>query len=82
VENGITVLGPVNVPASIAYHASQLYSRNLTTLLKEIISEGTLTLDQDDEIVAATLILRDGSCPDKELAETLGVSFHTAEEAK
>ena len=73
VENGVSVVGAVNVPATIAYHASQLYSRNIAALLKEIVSNGSLALDQDDEIVAATLVLRQGRTPNPDLAKTLGI---------
>lgn len=54
---GVNVVGPVNVPSTIPYHASQMYAKNLTTLLAEIVDEeGNLTLNLEDEVVAGTLI--------------------------
>lgn len=80
VENGVTIVGPVNVASTIAHNASQLYSRNVTTLLKEFASEDGLDLTKEDEILEATLVLKNGTCPDPQLAETIGVPV--AEEAK
>ena len=54
--DGVKILGPVNVAAGIAHHASQLYSKNITSFLETIISEGQLNINRDDEIVAATLV--------------------------
>jgi H+-translocating NAD(P) transhydrogenase subunit alpha len=53
---GVRILGPVNVPAGIAHHASQLYSKNITTFLEIILTDGTVNIDKEDEIVAATMM--------------------------
>jgi NAD(P) transhydrogenase subunit alpha len=58
--NGVTILGPVNLASTLATHASQLYSRNMQTLLDYLIHDGALTLDMDDEIVRGTTIVKDG----------------------
>ena len=61
VENGVTILGPVNLPATIPYHASQMYARNIATFLKNMMTkEGQLNINLEDEIVRETLIARDG----------------------
>ncbi len=59
-EYGVTILGPTNLPATVPYHASQMYSRNITTFLKYIIKDKALHLPPDDEIVRDTLLTRDG----------------------
>ncbi len=59
-EYGVTILGPTNLPATVPYHASQMYSRNITTFLKYIIKDGVLNLPADDEVVRDTLLTRDG----------------------
>lgn len=56
----MTILGPTNLPATVPYHASQMYSRNVTTFLKYIIKDKALHLPPDDEIVRDTLLTRDG----------------------
>jgi NAD(P) transhydrogenase subunit alpha len=58
--NGVLILGPLNLASTLATHASQLYSRNLQTLLDYLIHDGVLTLDMDDEIVRGTTIVKDG----------------------
>ena len=60
VHNGVTILGPLDLPAEIPYHASQLYSKNISTFLLSLIREGKLHLDMEDEVVNKTLAARDG----------------------
>jgi NAD(P) transhydrogenase subunit alpha len=60
VEAGVTVLGPVNLPSSVAFHASQMYGRNVTTLLQHLAKDGRLALDPQDEIAGAMLVVHDG----------------------
>jgi NAD(P) transhydrogenase subunit alpha len=55
-EHGVVIIGAVNLPATIPYHASQMYSKNLETLLKHLAPEGTLHLDASDEITGAMLL--------------------------
>ncbi len=68
------VIGVVNVPSSIAYHASQLYSRNITTFVRSIVTEGEFSYSRDDEVVAATLVIENGHAPDAEIASVLQVA--------
>ena len=72
VRHGVTIAGPINAASALAYHASQLYSKNITTFLLSMIREGRLVLDPDDEIVAATLVFRSGEIPNAEIRERLG----------
>ncbi len=59
VHQGVLILGPVNLPAELPAHASQLYSRNLTTFVAHLVKDGALR-DDDDEIVKGTLVARGG----------------------
>ena len=67
VRHGVTIRSPLNLPAHMAEHASQLYARNVQELLGLLISDGTdggsasLRLDFDDEIVAGACVTRDGA---------------------
>lgn len=60
VHGGVRVLGPVNLVSTVPLHASQMYSRNVTTLLKHLIKEGALALDLDDEITRGALVTHAG----------------------
>jgi NAD(P) transhydrogenase subunit alpha len=60
-RHDVKILAPLNVPSTMAEHASQLYARNISALLGLMISEtGTLELDFDDEVIAGACITRDG----------------------
>ena len=67
VHQGVTIIGDTNLPASMAATASKLYSKNLCAILTLIIQEGALTIDMDDEVVAAALIVHNGTILRKEL---------------
>ena len=56
VEHGVTVARPVNLPATVPYHASQMYARNIVTLLKNMVNkEGNLNIDTDRRDHARTV---------------------------
>ena len=57
--NGVEIVGPLNLPSSMAGHASQLYARNVTALLTHLAPEGTLNLDWNDEITAGACVTRE-----------------------
>jgi len=61
VRQGVTILGPTNLAASVPKHASQMYARNITTLLTYLVKDGKLRLDTSDEIVCETLVTLDGA---------------------
>ena len=58
VREGVTIVGLTNLASSMPYHASQLYSRNVTALLLHLAPEGELTLDFEDEITAGACVTR------------------------
>jgi len=59
-HQGVTILGPVNLPATVPLHASQMYSRNVATFIGSITKDGALRLDFTDEITKATCVTHDG----------------------
>lgn len=71
VTGGVTILGPTNLPATVPYHASQMYSNNITTLLLHLVKDGELVLDLDDEITQGTLVSRDGQVVHPRVLEAL-----------
>ncbi|EHQ08079.1 Re/Si-specific NAD(P)(+) transhydrogenase subunit alpha [Leptonema illini] len=71
-KHGVTIVGHTNLPAELAYHASQLYSRNLQALIEYLTKEGNLNLDANDEIVKGALITRDGQIVHEKTRELAG----------
>ncbi|AMO58925.1 alanine dehydrogenase/pyridine nucleotide transhydrogenase [Mycolicibacterium phlei] len=58
IKHGVTISAPLNLAATMPEHASELYSKNLTSLLDLLIKDGVLAPDFDDEIVAASCVTR------------------------
>jgi NAD(P) transhydrogenase subunit alpha len=59
-HGGVKIVGPVNLPASLPYHASEMYSRNLFNLLKPALLKGELAIDWNDEVFAGAVLTHDG----------------------
>ena len=74
VEGGVQIVGPLNLPATAPYHASQMYAHNATTFLQHLISEGELQFDMEDEITRETLVLHNGQIVHARIAELIGPS--------
>lgn len=58
--NGVTIVGQTNIPSTMPYHASQLYSRNVFALLSPTIVDGAFKPDFDDDVLKGACIARDG----------------------
>jgi proton-translocating NAD(P)+ transhydrogenase subunit alpha len=74
VHHGVTILGPTELAASIPFHASQMFSNNLTSLLKHLTKEGTIVFDLEDEITRDTTVARDGEVLHPAIRAKLGLS--------
>jgi NAD(P) transhydrogenase subunit alpha len=72
VESGVTILGPLNLPSTVPYHASQMYARNVATFLKHLIRDGVLTIDLEDEITRETLVTHQGEIVHPRVRELAG----------
>jgi NAD(P) transhydrogenase subunit alpha len=72
-HQGVRIIGPVNLPASVAYHASDMYARNLLNFIKPALKDGTLTIDWADEVFAAACVTHEGEIR-HEPTRTLGES--------
>ena len=59
VKHGVTIASPLNLPATMPEHASELYSKNLTSLLELMIKDGALQPDFDDEVISASCVTRE-----------------------
>ena len=58
VRHDVTIASPLNLPATMPEHASELYSKNITALLDLLITDGKLAPDFDDEVIAASCVTR------------------------
>ena len=58
--DGVCILGPTNLPSTLAFHASELYSNNLCQLLLHLVKDGKLVFDQNDPISRDSMVTRDG----------------------
>jgi len=74
VRNGVQIIGPANLPAGIPVHASQMFAKNVATFLKELVTDGELSLDFEDEVVAATCVTHGGEVRHGPTKERLGVA--------
>ena len=66
--NGITIMAPTNLPATVPVHASQLYSRNVTAFLNLLIKDGELHIDMSDDVVGPSCVTHEGQWVNQRVA--------------
>jgi NAD(P) transhydrogenase subunit alpha len=71
--NGVHILGPLNLPSTIPHHASQMYSKNVTSFLENLLHEGELNLNLEDPIIKDTLLTHKGEVVNPIVRELLGL---------
>ncbi len=71
VDHGVQILGPVNLPSELPYHASQMYARNLLELLKLMLNKGEFKPDTEDSILTECLVARGGAVVHPRVQEVL-----------
>ena len=69
VHRGITILGPLNLPSSVPYHASQMYSTNISAFLRLLVRDGALDINREDEIIRETLVTHGNQIVHPRIAE-------------
>ena len=72
VAHGVRVLGPTNLASDLALNASQMYARNLVTLLLHLVHEGALRLDLSDEITKGALLTHEGAIANEAVRSRAG----------
>jgi NAD(P) transhydrogenase subunit alpha len=72
--HGVTIVGPINIPATVPYHASQMYGKNVTTFLLNMVKEGKLELDTGDEVVEESMVARNGEITNPRVREAFGMA--------
>ena len=70
-HNEVRIIGPVNLPAELARHASEMYARNLLNFIQPAIQEGTLTIDWEDEVFAGAVLTKDGVIEHEQTREAI-----------
>lgn len=73
VEHGIVILGPTNLPAEVPNHASQMFSNNVTKFLLNLVKDGSVEMNLDDEIIRDTLVAHEGKLMNARMRDILGL---------
>lgn len=72
--NGVTIMGPKNLASTIPYHGSQMYAKNVTAFLGNMIKNGQLNLNMDDPVIQNTLLTHEGEVVHPKVRELLNLS--------
>ena len=72
VRHGVTVLGPLNIPASVPFHASQMFAKNLQNFLAEFVKDGSVVLDFENEVISGTCITHEGRVVHERTRQAMG----------
>jgi NAD(P) transhydrogenase subunit alpha len=72
-RHGVTVIGPVNLTSTVPYHASQLYSKNITSFLGVVMKEGQVDTECRDEIACESLLTKEGRLVNLKVQSALGL---------
>lgn len=73
-QAGVTIIAPTNLASTVPVHASQLYSRNITSFLSLLIKEGELNIDMSDDVVGPSCVTHQGQVVNSRVAAALGAS--------
>jgi H+-translocating NAD(P) transhydrogenase subunit alpha len=73
-RDGVTILAPTNLPATVPVHASQLYSRNITSFLSLLIKNGELQIDMNDDVVGPSCVTHQGQVVNQRVAASLSAT--------
>jgi NAD(P) transhydrogenase subunit alpha len=71
---GVHIMGPADLPSTMPYHASQMYSRNIVALLNNMLKDGSLNLDLEDEVTKGCLVTHGGEVVHERAKATLSAS--------
>lgn len=69
---GVKIMGRLNVPASVPLHASETYSKNIMNLVLDMLKDGKITIDMQDEVIAGSIITHEGKLMQDRLKEVIG----------
>ena len=72
-EHGVTIVGLINAAGTVPYHASQVYAKNLANFLAQLVKDGKLQLNMEDEITRSTLVTQDGEIVNQRVREVFNL---------
>jgi NAD(P) transhydrogenase subunit alpha len=70
-RDGVTIVAPTNLAATVPVHASQLYSRNVTSFLSLLIKDGQLQIDMNDDVIGPSCVTHNGEVVNQRVASAL-----------
>ena len=73
VQHGVTIIGPINLASGAPYHSSQMYARNLTSFLQNLVKDGKVRPPESDDIIRETLLTQGGEVVNGRVREMLGL---------
>lgn len=76
---GVTIIGRINLASEVPYHASQMYARNVTSFLVNMLKDGKLNFNMEDEIVRETMLTRGGEIVNARVREFLALPALTTQ---
>lgn len=77
--NGVTILGPINLASTVPFHASSMYSRNITAFVKNLLRNGKLNINLEDPIIHDTLVTQGGEVVNPVVRTLLGLPTKSPE---
>jgi NAD(P) transhydrogenase subunit alpha len=81
VAHGVTIIGPINLASGVPHHASQMYARNLTAFLANLVKDGKVRPAESDDIIRDTLLTQNGEVVNARVREALGLPALVAQGA-
>jgi H+-translocating NAD(P) transhydrogenase subunit alpha len=79
VEHGVMIIGPINLASGVPYHASQMYAKNLTSFLTNLVKDGKIRPAESDDIIRDTLLTQGGGVVNARVREMLGMPILAAQ---
>ena len=72
--HGVTIMGPVDLPATVPTHASQMYAKNVSEFILNLVQDGEPNVDLDDEIIKESMVTHSGEVVNERVREALGAT--------
>jgi NAD(P) transhydrogenase subunit alpha len=71
VKHGVLICGPLNLPSTVPYHASQMFARTVTSFLTHLVKQGNIQLDLNDDLTRGPLVTHQGEIVNQAVKTTL-----------
>lgn len=81
-ENEVTIIGELNLPSTIPYHASQMYAKNIAAFLQNLVKDGEIRMNMEDQIISESLLVHNGEVVSVRVRELLGLPIDISAEER